>query len=214
MSLSQQSGPVIHAYTDLFSHSIVQLVSPKVTRYGCLSYPSGSQCLPTPNARVWICDPPPTSQALRHTHPPIWQWDPCWPVHAFPFCRKVPLCHLLVSREKAEPVVFVFILEWCHLVGEFVVPSSWLQRVFLITQWIYYIYICTITITTQYYRISIPQPQHIPPPPELSPLETISFSKSVSQYLFCKEVHCVLFSDSTCQWKHLMLGSYCMTDFT
>ena len=24
-------------------------------------------------------------------------------------------------------------------------------------------------------------------------LETIRFSKSVSQYLFCKEVHCVLF---------------------
>ena len=51
-------------------------------------------------------------------------------------------------------------------------------------------------ITIQFYRISNPQPQHIPPPPKLSPLETMGFSKSVSQYLFCKEVHSVLFSDS------------------
>ena len=54
-------------------------------------------------------------------------------------------------------------------------------------------------ITTQFYRISIPHPQRIPPPPHLSPLETISFSKSESEYLFCREVHCVLLSDSTCQ---------------
>ena len=54
-------------------------------------------------------------------------------------------------------------------------------------------------ITIQLYRISIPQLQHIPPTPELSPLETIRFSKSVSQSLFCKEVHSILFSDSTCQ---------------
>ena len=39
-------------------------------------------------------------------------------------------------------------------------------------------------ITIEFYRISIPQPQCVPPPPKLSPLETISFSKSVSQYLF------------------------------
>ena len=52
-------------------------------------------------------------------------------------------------------------------------------------------------IIIQLYRISIPQPQGIPPPPELSPLETMSFSKSVSQYLFCKELHSALFSDST-----------------
>ena len=53
-------------------------------------------------------------------------------------------------------------------------------------------------ITIQFYMISIPQPQCIPPPPRLSPLETISFSESVSQYLvsqylFCKEVRSVLF---------------------
>ena len=48
-------------------------------------------------------------------------------------------------------------------------------------------------ITTQFYRISIPQPQHIPPPPKLSPLKTVSFSKSVSQYMFCKEIHSVIF---------------------
>ena len=54
-------------------------------------------------------------------------------------------------------------------------------------------------ITIQFYRIYIPQHQHIPPPPKLYPLETVSFSKSVSQYLFCKEVQSVLFLDYTCQ---------------
>ena len=44
-------------------------------------------------------------------------------------------------------------------------------------------------ITIQFYRISIPHHQCIPQPSNLSPLETISFSKSVSQYLFFKEVH-------------------------
>ena len=39
-------------------------------------------------------------------------------------------------------------------------------------------------ITIQFYRISIPYPQRIPALPKLSPLETLSFSKSVSQYLF------------------------------
>ena len=48
-------------------------------------------------------------------------------------------------------------------------------------------------ITIQFYRISIPHPWSIPPPPKLSPLETISFSKSVSQHLFCKEGQSVLF---------------------
>ena len=59
-----------------------------------------------------------------------------------------------------------------------------------------------------------PTTQAHPPTPELSPPETIGFSISVSQHLFCKEVHWVLFSDSTCQWKHLMLVSRCLTDFT
>ena len=54
-------------------------------------------------------------------------------------------------------------------------------------------------VTTQFYRISIPQLQHITRLPELPPVETISFSKSVSQYLFYKEVPSVLFSDATCQ---------------
>ena len=64
---------------------------------------------------------------------------------------------------------------------------------FFITQWIYYVYSCTMIITIQFYMICIPQPKHISPPPKLSPLGTISFSKSVSQYLFCKEVQSVLF---------------------
>ena len=53
----------------------------------------------------------------------------------------------------------------------------------------YYLYRCTTIITTKFDSMSIPNPQCIPPPPKLSPLETIRFSKSVSQYLFCKEVH-------------------------
>ena len=35
---------------------------------------------------------------------------------------------------------------------------------FNITQWIYYIFSCTMIITTQFYMVSIPQPQHIHPP--------------------------------------------------
>ena len=57
----------------------------------------------------------------------------------------------------------------------------------------YYIYSCTVIITTKFYSIFIPNPQHIPCPLNLSYLETTSFSKSVSHYLFCKEVHCILF---------------------
>ena len=63
----------------------------------------------------------------------------------------------------------------------------------------YYIYRCTAIITTKFYSISIPNPQYVSPTPNLSHLETVSFSKSMSQYLFCKEVHCVLFLDSTCK---------------
>ena len=36
-----------------------------------------------------------------------------------------------------------------------------------------------MTITIKFYRISTPQSQHIPAPPKLSPLETVSFSESV-----------------------------------
>ena len=63
----------------------------------------------------------------------------------------------------------------------------------------YDIYSRTMIITVQFSRISIPHAQCIPPPPKLTPLETLSFSKTVSQYLVCKEVHSVLFSDSTWQ---------------
>ena len=64
---------------------------------------------------------------------------------------------------------------------------------FLLLNEFCYIYSCTMIITTQSCSISIPNPQPIPSPPNLSPLETMSFSKSMSQYLFCKEVHSVLF---------------------
>ena len=42
---------------------------------------------------------------------------------------------------------------------------------------------------SEFYSISIPNPQHIPPSPKLSHLESLSFFKSVSEYLFCEEVH-------------------------
>ena len=63
----------------------------------------------------------------------------------------------------------------------------------------YYIYSCIVIITTQFYSIPIPNPKCIPPFPNLSHLENISFSKSVNQYLFCKGVQSVLYLYSTCQ---------------
>ena len=77
----------------------------------------------------------------------------------------------------------------------------------------YYIQSCTTVITTQFYSISILNPQHLTPPHNLSHMETINFSKSVSQYLLYKEVHCVLFLDSTYKWQHVMLVSHCLTNF-
>ena len=40
---------------------------------------------------------------------------------------------------------------------------------------------------------AFPSQTPVPSPPNLSPLEIISFSKSVHQYLFCREVQCILF---------------------
>ena len=56
-----------------------------------------------------------------------------------------------------------------------------------------------MSITTKFYSISIPNPQCMPLPPNMNDLGIINFSKSVSQYLFYKEVHCVHFSDPTCK---------------
>ena len=61
----------------------------------------------------------------------------------------------------------------------------------------YYIYSCTTIIIAQFYSICIPNPSSSLPLPNLSSLETISFSKSMSQYLFGKKVHHILFQDST-----------------
>ena len=44
--------------------------------------------------------------------------------------------------------------------------------------------------------------------PNLSPLVTISFSKSANQFLFCQEVHCTLFLDSTYKWQHMTFMSH------
>ena len=76
---------------------------------------------------------------------------------------------------------------------------KFLPTYFLLLHEFYYIYSLTTIITVQFYSISIPNLQCTPHPSNLSLLETISFSKSVSQYLFYKEVHCVLSSDFTRQ---------------
>ena len=53
----------------------------------------------------------------------------------------------------------------------------------------YHIYRCTAIITTKFPSISIPNPQHIPPPPNLSHLETVSFSSIC--FLFCFVLFCL-----------------------
>uniref|UniRef100_A0A4X1TPT9 Nose resistant-to-fluoxetine protein N-terminal domain-containing protein n=1 Tax=Sus scrofa TaxID=9823 RepID=A0A4X1TPT9_PIG len=73
----------------------------------------------------------------------------------------------------------------------FIFANKYFIFCFLPLDEFYYIYSCTMIITTQFSSISIPNPQCISP--RTCPLETISFAKSVSQYLFCKEVHSVLF---------------------
>ena len=86
------------------------------------------------------------------------------------------------------------------------VSSDKMETLFLFFFWggglllneFYYIHNCTMITTTKFYSMSIPNPRCIPPPLNLSHLETVSFSESLSQYLFCKEVHCVFFLDSTC----------------
>ena len=47
--------------------------------------------------------------------------------------------------------------------------------IFLLFNEFYYIYSCTMIITTQFYSISILNPQPIPPCPNLSPLEIVKF---------------------------------------
>ena len=71
---------------------------------------------------------------------------------------------------------------------------------FYITQWIYYIYSCAWSPQPNFIAFPSHNPSASPHPPNLSPLETLSSSKSVSQYLFCKEVHSVLFLDSIYKW--------------
>ena len=71
---------------------------------------------------------------------------------------------------------------------------------------------CTMIITNKFYSISIPNPHHIPPNSQPVSFGN-SFSKSVSQYLFCKEVHGDFFqiphiSDSISYWCHAVLGRF------
>ena len=104
--------------------------------------------------------------------------------------------------------------QWSQILAVALKRSFIYFLIFFIIQWIYYIHSYTMIITIQFYSISIPNPRRISLPPRLSPLETISFSKYVSQYLFCKEVHCVLFFRFHMSVIALMLVSLCLTDLT
>ena len=69
-----------------------------------------------------------------------------------------------------------------------------------------YIYNCTTITTKKFYSISNPNLQCIPTPPSPCLIWKPCFSESVGQYLFCQELHCVLFlkiphvSDSIWWW--------------
>ena len=70
-----------------------------------------------------------------------------------------------------------------HVYLQLVYLLGFFHFLILLLNEFYYIYSCTMIITTPFYSISIPNPQCIPQAPNLSHLETISFSKSVSQCL-------------------------------
>ena len=87
------------------------------------------------------------------------------------------VCLFLTTTLWSRPLVNV---EAKMKVRSFLTPQP---EFFLINEF-YYIYRCTTIITTKFYSISIPNPQCTPlPPTNLFHLETVSFSKSVSQYL-------------------------------
>ena len=101
-------------------------------------------------------------------------------MHVCPFVSCLISLHIMFSF-----FFYIFSLYWlfCYSSINFIT--------FILVQW---------SSQPKFYSISIPNPQCIPSPSNLSHLETISLSKSVSQYLFYKEVHSVLFLDSTCKW--------------
>ena len=70
---------------------------------------------------------------------------------------------------------------------------------FLLLNAFYYIYSCTTIITTKFYSISIPNPQCIPPIPQSVSFGNGKFFKGYESVSVCREVHCILFIDSTCQ---------------
>ena len=77
-----------------------------------------------------------------------------------------------------------------------------------IVQWIYYIYTCTMIITIQFYRISIPWPQCTSPT-----LQTISFGKH-KFFKVCESLSVLSFLKIPRQWKHLTLVFHWLADFT
>ena len=74
-------------------------------------------------------------------------------------------------------------------------------------------FFCTTIITTKFYSIPIPHPQHIPPPPNLSHLETVSvhvFFDSCKKHflLFCWELGTVHGAESIEMKKTWVLPSW------
>ena len=118
------------------------------------------------------------------------------------------ICVFIISESSPVPssswypniiIVDLFELHKNGITQDVLVSSLFFVFYFVFfTQRIYYIQLYNDHHNPTLQDFHPTTPAH-PPHPELSPLENINFSKSVSQYLFCKKVHCVLFSDHTCQ---------------
>ena len=73
-------------------------------------------------------------------------------------------------------------------------------HIFLITQWIYYIYIVQWSSQSNFIGFPSHTASASPYPPKLSPLETISFSKSHISFLLSYNVSGVQQSDLVCMY--------------
>ena len=99
------------------------------------------------------------------------------------FQISVPFRYWFMSFLKWK-IIFIFCLDFFFfdiiwIISSMSVTFPDLVNFFKLLNELYYIYSCTMIITIQFYRIFIPQPQCILPPPELSPLETVSLWVSI-----------------------------------
>lgn len=99
-----QSYMCIHI---LFSLIILPFVPKIVTRYSSCAIHQNLFVIHSKGMSLGLL--PQKSQSFPHSRPPIWQPKVCFPVHDFLSCRGLLLCHLLDSREKEYPRLFVFL---------------------------------------------------------------------------------------------------------